>query len=86
MKWYISLSADRLISLANHNTAIFSPSQAVKNVISPRRQTKSPENSYMLLMFNNNTYTGFRTAQKHILNPSYAIQCDLTDQFHKTKN
>ena len=40
----------------------------------------------MLLMFNNNTYTGFRTAQKHILNPSYAIQCDLTDEFHKTKH
>ena len=63
----------------------FSLSGSEKRNKSPQAD-KKPWNSYMLLMFNNNTYTGFRTAQKHILNPSYAIQCDLTDEFHKTKH
>ena len=37
------------------------------------KQTKSPDNSNMLHMFNNNTYTDFRTASKHVLIPSYVI-------------
>ena len=37
-------------------------------------QTKSPDNSNVLHMFNNNTYTDFRTAYKHVLIPSYVIQ------------
>ena len=35
---------------------------------------KSPGNSNMLHIFNNNTYTDFRTANKHVLIPSYVIQ------------
>ena len=46
----------------------------MKNLISPPRQTKSPDNSYVLHTFNNNTYTDFRTAYKHVLIPSYIIQ------------
>ena len=38
------------------------------------RQTKTPDNSNMLHMFNNNTYTDFRTAHKHVLIPSYVIR------------
>ena len=37
-------------------------------------QTKSPNNSNVLHMFNNNTLIDFRTAYKHVLNPSYVIQ------------
>ena len=40
----------------------------------PPRQTKSPDISNMLHMFNNNTYTDFRTAYKQVLIPSYVIQ------------
>ena len=45
----------------------------MKNLISPPRETKSLDNSNMLHMFNNNTYTDFRTAYKHVLIPSYII-------------
>ena len=40
----------------------------------PPRQTKSPNNSNVLHMFINNTYTDFRTAYEHVLIPSYVIQ------------
>ena len=33
----------------------------------PPKQTKSPENSNMLHMFNNNIYTDIKTAYKHDL-------------------
>ena len=46
----------------------------MKNLTSPPRQTKSPDNSNILHMFNNNTYTDFRTEYKHILIPSYITQ------------
>ena len=36
--------------------------QALKTLISLPRQTKSPDNSNVLQVFNNNTYTDFRTA------------------------
>ena len=35
---------------------------------------KSPDNSHLLLMFNNNTHIDFRTAWKYVLIPSYFIQ------------
>ena len=38
------------------------------------RQTKSPDNSNILHMFNNNTFTDFITTYNHILIPSYIIQ------------
>ena len=37
------------------------------------RQTISSDYSSMLHMFNNNIYTDFRTAYKHVLIPSYVI-------------
>ena len=37
------------------------------------RQTRSLDNSNILHMLNNNTYTDFRIANKHILIPSYVI-------------
>ena len=68
------MSASVLIPLAKHKPAIFFVPQALKNVISlPPRQTKSPDNSNVLHMFNKNTYTDFRTAYKHVLIPSYII-------------
>ena len=71
-----------LIPLVNHNPAIFSFPQALKNVKSPTKAEKfeSPDNSNMFHMFNNDTYTDFRntsqfqTAYKHISVRSYAIQ------------
>ena len=47
--------------------------QALKNLASPPRQTKSPDDSNMLHMFNNSTYTDFKTVYKHFLIPSYII-------------
>ena len=37
------------------------------------RHTESPDNSDMLHMFNNSTYSDFRTAHKHVLIPSHII-------------
>ena len=50
------------------------PLQAMKNLSIPPRQTKLPDNSNVLHMFNNNTFTDFRTAYKYVLIPSYVIQ------------
>ena len=52
----------------------FSVPQALKHLESPPRHTKSTDNSSVLHMFHNNTYTDFRTAYKHVLIPSYVIQ------------
>ena len=41
--------------------------QALINVISPLRQSKSPDNNNVLHMFNNNSYADFRTAYTHVL-------------------
>ena len=60
--------------LANQTPAISSVPQALKNLISPPRQTGIPDNSNVLYMFNNNTYTDFRTAYKHVLIPNYFSQ------------
>ena len=62
-----------LPALANHKPAICSVSQALKNGVGPPRQTKSPDNSNVLYVFNNNIYTDFGTAYKLILIPSYII-------------
>ena len=48
--------------------------QALKNLTSPPRQTKSPDNSNIMHLFNNNIYTDFRTATKQALIPSYVIR------------
>ena len=59
------------IALANH---LHPPTQTLKNLTSPPRQTKSPDNSNILHMFNINTYTDSRTVYKQVLIPSYVIQ------------
>ena len=46
-----TVSAWVLDPLANHNPAVVSVPQALKNLISPSRQTKSPDNSNILHMF-----------------------------------
>ena len=48
--------------------------QALKNLSIPPQGDKSSDNSHMLHMFDNNAYADFRTANKHVLIPSYAIQ------------
>ena len=52
----------------------FLSSQAMKNLASLPGQTKSLDNFNVLYMFNNNTFTDFRTAYKDVLIPSYVIQ------------
>ena len=60
-----------LIPLENHNPAISSLPQTLKILTSPPRQTKSPDNSNTLNMFNNNTFTNFKTAYKLMLIPPW---------------
>ena len=63
LPWKIYIvSAWALIPLAKYNPAIFSVPEALKNLMSAPRQTKSPDNSNVLHMFNSNSYTNFRTA------------------------
>ena len=40
--------------------------QALKILTSPSMQTKSPDNSNTLNMFNNKTYTNFKAAYTHV--------------------
>ena len=49
------------------------PLQALKNLVRYPGQTKNPDNSNMLHMFNNNTFTDFTTPYKHVLILSYVI-------------
>ena len=67
------VSAWVLIPPSKPQPSNFFVPQALKNLISPPRETKSLDNSNMLHMFNNNTYTDFRTAYKHVLIPSYIV-------------
>ena len=55
--------------IANHNPANFSasPPPGTEKLNKSPRQTKNPDNSNMLHMFYNNTYTDFRTAYKYVL-------------------
>ena len=71
---YTIVPAGVLIPLANHNPAIFLSPKVLKNLKSCPRQTKSCDNSNVLLMLNNNTYIDPRTASRHVLIPSYFIQ------------
>ena len=68
------VSAWVVIPLRKPQPSNFSVLQAVKNLTSPPRQAKSPDNFNVLHMFNNNTFTDSRTACKHILIPIYVIQ------------
>ena len=69
----VSLGTDPPIS--NHNPANFSvPPGTEKLNNPPPKQTKSPDNSNMLHMFNRNTYTDFRATFKHVLVCSYVTR------------
>ena len=59
----VSLGSDP----TNQNPAILSVLQALKNL-------KTLISPHVLQMFNNNTYTDFRTAYKHLLIPRYVIE------------
>ena len=50
---------------ANHNPAISSVPLGTEN-LKASRQIKSLDNSDTLNMFNNNTYTNFKAAHKHM--------------------
>ena len=65
------VSAWVLIPQANHHSGFFS---VPRHLTSPFKLKKSPDNSNMLHMLNNNTSTDFRKTLKHILIPSFVIQ------------
>ena len=62
-----------IFSSKSQSSYFFWSPQALKNLTSPIMQTKSPDNSNMLHMFNNNTYTDSRTAWTDVLFPSYVF-------------
>ena len=83
LKRLLQLSAEKGVSnrltLANYNPAIFSvppppPSPpGTRNLSKSTQAEKSPDNSNMFT-FLTITHTGFITAYKHVLFPSYVIQ------------
>ena len=46
----------------HQQASTFSAHQALKNLASLHKQTKSPDNSNMMYMFTKNTYNDFKTA------------------------
>ena len=60
-----------LTSPSKPHPAIFSVPPGTEKLKSYSRQ--SPDSSNMLHVFNNETYTDFRTANKHVLIPNYVI-------------
>ena len=75
----VSLSTDT--PLANH---FFCTPQVLKNLTSPKKQTKSPRNPNMLRMFNNNTHTDQNNLQTR--NSYLNYSSDLTEsKYHRTK-
>ena len=70
---------DRSVSLGIDHPSKPQPSNfflspQVRKNFSPLKETKSPDNSNIFHMFNNTSYTDFRTASKHFLIPSYIIR------------
>ena len=61
-------------SVKSQSNIFFLSTQALNNLKSPPSQTKDHDNSNILHMFNNNSYTDFTTLYKHILIPGYVIQ------------
>ena len=62
------------LSDAEDNTSKPLNRVCILDLPSPPRQTKILNNSNILHMFNNHTYTDFRATYKHILIPSYIVQ------------
>ena len=68
-----SLRTDPSLQTTTQQFFLFrTPSLRHRKTTIPLRQTKTPDNSNMLHMFNNNTYSDFRTACNYVLIPSYA--------------
>lgn len=63
-----------LIPLSKPQPTNFLSPQLPKNLTGPPRQTESPDNSSMLHMFKNNTYTDFGAVSKYVLIPGYVMQ------------
>ena len=63
-----------VVCLRGKNSSILLSAKPLKNLKSSPRQAENPDNSSMLYIFNNNTFTDFRAAYKHVLIPSYVIQ------------
>ena len=68
-----------LSPVANHNPAIFfAPFPQTLKTEQVPTGTEGPDDSNILHKFNNNTYSGFRTARvnsyQHVLIPSYVIR------------
>ena len=53
---YTIVSAYVLIPVSNHNSVIFSVSQGTEKLNKLPQAHRNPDNSIVLLMFNNNTY------------------------------
>ena len=68
------VSAWVLIPPSKPNPGILSVPPGTEKLNKSPKKKKSPDNSNVLDMFNNNTHTDFRTASKHVLIPSYVIQ------------
>ena len=80
--WDHSVNLGTDPSWENYSPASFSVPLEMKNLTSFPKQTKSPGNSNMLRIINNNTYTDFRTASKHVLIIPSAM---LFEWFNRTK-
>ena len=63
-----------ILPLLNLNPAISSVSPGTEKLFKSHGETKSPTNSNMLHIFNDNTYTASEEPKKHVLIPSYIIQ------------
>ena len=77
---YIIVSAWVLIPLSKPQTSIFFSPPSTEEMNKTPQADKMPDNSNMLHMFNNNIFTDFRTAYKHILIPSYIIRLIYQNQ------
>ena len=74
ISWHHSISLSTDSPVANHNPAISHDPTGTENLTSHPKQTKSLNNSNMLHILNNNTYSDFRRAYKHVLIPNYVIR------------
>ena len=70
----VSLGTDPPLSKPQPCSFFCPPPQALKNLISPPRQTKSPDNSTIKKITFTLINTDFRTAYKHVLILSSVIQ------------
>ena len=80
----VSLGTDH--PLANHNPAIFSVLPGTEKPIKSSKKTNSHDNSNLWHMFNNTTYTDFRTTYKHVLIPGCYLNDLIEAKCHRNIN